>query len=144
MTWIVVQYMVFGLGLWNRKVQYSYSVKKQVFKGSAMYFTYDFVKKLTLIRDISKQIGNIAGLILFIGYTIRRLFQQNALSFVTIGRSVFYVDNALMIISQKRDVRIIQMKNIILYVVAVGSSSPTPFSYSSFSIHYPLGTNVTT
>ena len=63
---------------------------------------------------------------LFIGYTFRRLFQQNALSFVSISRAVFYVDNALMIISWKRDVRSIQMQNIILYVVAVGDS-PTPF-----------------
>ena len=55
----------------------------------------------------------------------------------------FYVDNALMIISLKRDVGSIQMQNIILYVVAVGIS-PTPFFYSSFSILDPLGTNVTT
>ena len=59
---------------------------------------------------------------LFIGYTIRRLFHQNALSFVTILKAVFYVDNALMIISWKRYVGSIQMQNIILYVVAVGIS----------------------
>ena len=57
-------------------------------------------------------------------------------------KSCFYVDNALMIISWKRDVESIQMQNIILYVVAVGSSPP--LFYSSFSILYPLGTNVTT
>ena len=34
-------------------------------------------------------------------------------------KSCFYVDNALMIISWKRDVGSIQMQNIILYVVAV-------------------------
>ena len=39
----------------------------------------------------------------------------------------FYVDNALMIISWKRYVRIIQMQNIILYVVAVGSRPPPLF-----------------
>ena len=80
---------------------------------------------------------------LFIGHTIRRLFHQNALSFDTIWRAVFYVDNALMIISWKIYVRIIQMQNIILYVVAV-SSRPHPLFFSSFSILYPLGTNVTT
>ena len=58
-------------------------------------------------------------------------------------KSCFYVDNALMIISWERDVRIIQMKDIILYVAAVGSS-PNPFFYSSLSIPYALGTNVTT
>ena len=63
---------------------------------------------------------------LFIGYTICRLFHQNALSFVILWRDVFYVDIALMIISWKRDVGSIQMQNIILYVVVFGSF-PIPF-----------------
>ena len=52
----------------------------------------------------------------------------------------FYVDNTLMIISWKKDVGSIQMQNIILYVVAVGSS-PTPFLHfflDSLSIGYQL------
>ena len=49
----------------------------------------------------------------------------------------FYVDNTLMIISWKKDVGSIQMQNIILYVVAVGSF-PTPFFtlLSLFLIHW--------
>ena len=82
------------------------------------------------------------GLILFIVHTICRLFHQNALSFVTIWRAVFYVDNALMIISWKIDVGSIQMQNIILYVVAVGSSHPLFYSY--LFILFPLGINVIT
>ena len=72
---------------------------------------------------------------LFIGHTIRRLFHQNALSFVTIWRAVFYVDNALMIISWKIDVGSIQMQNIILYVVAV-CSSHTPFFFTLISLFF--------
>ena len=39
----------------------------------------------------------------------------------------FYVDNALMIIPWKIYVRIIQMQNIILYVVTFSSRPPPPF-----------------
>ena len=77
--------------------------------------------------------------ILFVGYFNK---MHSATQLCHNMKSCFYVDNALMIISWKRDVESIQMQNIILYVVAVGSSPP--LFYSSFSILYPLGTNVTT
>ena len=67
---------------------------------------------------------------LFIGYTLYRLFHEYALysALSQYEELFFYVDNALMIISWKRYVRIIHMQNIILfYVVAVGSRPPPPF-----------------